>query len=164
MPPKKWIEYNYSLFLWHAYGTVEYVSIHHGKVSSNPVILHFCGRFLLVPVFLLFRLRRYYISSTTFAPILEKSHIAFLLVYFQPFWSQNRDHGNMASIQRCDCCELASGIYCIWRSSRTISNSMHAILTPETAWSAGNWLLSKFHQKFVEELAWIDEPMVSKEV
>lgn len=142
MPSKEiqtWIEYNYSIFPitptvrsnMSVYTTGRYL-----QTSRSYLILLWAV--FACSSFLLFRLRKSYISSTTFALIFIKLYIVFLLVYFQPFRSQNRDHGNMASIQRCDCGELASGFYCIWRPSRTVSNSTHTILSLETATSAGS--------------------------
>lgn len=70
----------------------------------------------------------------------------------------------MAPTQRHDRGKLAFRFYSIWRPPGAVPISMHITMKILNHIGNSEKLTSgKFHQKFVEELCWIDEPMVSEE-
>lgn len=71
----------------------------------------------------------------------------------------------MEPLQRYHCCELALGLYSVRRRPGAIPNCEYSF----TEWRAqigehkfqGRADRNQLHEKFVEELEWIDEVMVS---
>ena len=91
-------------------------------------------------------------------------HVLFVLYIFQSVYTGHKDGKNngMESVQRYHCCELALGLHGVRRRAGAISDREPSSGEVEDKRFRAVLTLDQLHRKFVEELGWIDEVMVSR--